>query len=159
MKNKFLIFLLAGSTLALVAATQNYSEAHASYDLYGNFYCGDKAQFEEDWYRFEVNNFGGAVDVDRSIEELNKGYVQHGGVVDELDKMAACLNDVHHIDPDSVAVFSDKAQEVLSYDMPRLMEIAPHLANYADVPEFGSTATMIMVSSVIGSIIIYKRFF
>lgn len=72
-----------------------------------------------------------------SIKELNELYVQPSDgwvTVDVVGRMAECLHEIG-IDPDSVATFNPKAKEVLSYDMEKLMVVAPGLAKYVTLSE------------------------
>ena len=135
------------------------NEAHAEYDGFGNYFCWSYKTYAEDEYWSKVTGFNSGVEHSSgSIEKLNEVYVKEGSGVDDMGKMAVCLKEEHNVDPDSVIMFSDKGQEVLSYDMEKLMEIAPGVAKYATVPEFEEIAMMVLVSGIIGIVVMSRKF-
>jgi hypothetical protein len=72
-------------------------------------------------------------------------------------EMAQCLSE-NNMNPDDIAKFSSKAQEMLSYDMISLTHLSPELVQYTTVPEFGPLAGMIAATSIIGVIMISRKF-
>ena len=168
MKGVF-VFAMTGLIIFSFLSFDDRNLAHAAeYDNFGNYVCPT----DRDWlpaytgseiakidYEDRVYAFNDGVESrSGSIEELNRLYIQPGSTVDDLNQMTTCLYETHHIDPDSVATFSDKAQAVLSYDMEKLVMTFPDLANYAEVPEFNSLASVTMIVSVLGAMLIHKRF-
>ncbi len=78
--------------------------------------------------------------------------------IEEIGKMADCLHDRYNVDPDDVIKFSDKAQKVLNYNFDKLMQIAPGIASYAEVPEFGSMTILIISISIVGAILFSRKY-
>lgn len=91
-----------------------------------------------------------------TIGELNKHFVG-GNTLNLTGKVSECLAVVHNVNPDKVAQFSSKTQEVFSYDMSRLMDVAPELVKYTTVPEYGELVGIIAGASLAG-LLIAKRF-
>jgi len=101
------------------------------------------AKFE---YIDEVHSIDNAVEFfTGTTSEINDKLFK--GDMKTIDEMARCLKEEFDVNPDSVAMFSDRTQDVLSYDIPRLMEVAPHLTDYATVPE-GIVAKGLLMGSI-----------
>ena len=165
MKSLF-VFAITGLVIFSSFSFDDRNLAHAykcpDYsDAWGPYTAADLAK--ED-YKGIVDSFNSDVESrSGSIEDLNKIYIvgndlDKDSFVDQLGQTAGCLYETHHINPDSVASFSDKAQAVLSYDMEKLIGVAPELADYATVPEFGSLVSVTMIVSVLGVILIHRKF-
>ena len=173
MKSIF-VFAITGLIIFSSLSFDNKNLAHADY---GDDFCPDKSdewgpitnrytaeylariQYENGVYSFNIDMESRLEHM--SIDEVNGIMVNPdtaSGSVEELDKMAKCLYEVYRIDPDSVEKFSDKGKAVLSYDMEKLIDTAPNLVKYAEVPEFGSLASVTMIISVLGVMLIHKRF-
>lgn len=176
MKSTF-VFTIAGLILLFSLSFGDKILAHAEsdpfggqggFDDFGVYHCPEVGwgpysakDLAMEEYASKVGGFNGGLETRPGfIEELNKDYVVEGKTVTELDQMVGCLHDVHGIDPDDVIKFSDKAQAILNYDYERLMEVAPNIANYAEVPEFPSTAILFITSTaLLASVLFSKRFY
>lgn len=143
--------------------------AYADFDYKtGEYFCNpDRLDLEKGYFAQIIHDINAAIkaypqisgDPNPPIGELNN-YILGGGWAKELNltgKISECLSVTHHIEPDTVAQFSSKTQEVLSYDMSRLMDVAPELVKYTTVTEYGELVGIIAVASLAG-LLIAKRF-
>ena len=127
----------------------------------GKYFCDTtNLAVEKRGYANEVENFNKLVDWDlkegRSIEEIN-GYVNQENF-DVVNQMAKCLYQEHDVDPDTVAKYSESAQEVLSHNLEKLYMVAPDLADVADVPFTGEPILDTMIAgSIVGSVALYAK--
>lgn len=159
MKGVF-VFAITGLIIFSSLSFDDRNLAHAEYDGFGNYFCGESKNLEEEIYWSKVTGFNRSVEErSGSIEDLNNGYMKEGGGVEDIGKMAECLKEEHNVEPDSVIMISDKGQEVLSYDMEKLFKIAPGLAKYATVPEFGSITMLVLISGMVGTIYFFRAKF
>ena len=121
----------------------------------GEYFCdATNLAVEKRGYTNFVDNYNAVVENDlrngETIEELNR-FVNEKNF-DEVNQMAKCLYEKHGVDPDTVAKFSESAQDVLSYNMEKLYMISPDLVDTADVPFTGDPITaLIMSGGVMGA--------
>lgn len=138
--------------------------AYADFDYKtGQYFCNpNRLDLEKGFFAQSIHDINAAISsyIERhpeaTIGELNKHFVG-GDTLNLTGKVAECLAVVHNVDPDKVAQFSSKTQEVFSYDMSRLMDVAPELVKYTTVPEYGELVGIIAGASLAG-LLIAKRF-
>ena len=136
---------------------------YADYGEGGKWFCNDlRPEFEKNDYKDLVRGFNNIAeqyftkDPKATMSEKGDYLISQG--LESIGQQAACIKDVHGIDPDSVAMFSPEVQEVFSYNMGKLIETAPTLVANATVPEFGSIVLLIMVISIIAVIVSTRKF-
>jgi hypothetical protein len=82
-------------------------------------------------------------------------------MLDDLGRTYHCLKD-NGINPDSVATMPSYLIIGLNLakeqNPEKFAEVAPNFSNYVPVPEFGSLAALMIVISVIGVIVISRKF-
>lgn len=83
------------------------------------------------------------------IEDMTQQFLSNPELIVEIGDRATCLKEVHHIEPDSVAMFNQNVQELISNNYEEVALISPNLVKYVTVPEFGSIAMLILVISII----------
>lgn len=91
-----------------------------------------------------------------SMSRLNEYVVGDGKDLNLTGKVAECLATVHNVNPDTVAQFSSKTQEVLMYDYSKLYQVAPELVKYTTVPEVDKIALLVAGLFIGGSILAFK---
>lgn len=127
----------------------------------GEYFCDTtNLAVEKRGYTDFVENYNAVVDArlsdGESIESINKFVTQEN--FNEVNQMAKCLYQEHGVDPDTVAKFSESAQDVLSYNLEKLYMIAPDLADTADVPFTGEPILDTMIAgSIAGSVALYAK--
>lgn len=135
---------------------------HADYGSGNKWFCNtDRPEFEKNDYESSVIGYNDITKIfvannqGKSLKGLGDHFIGEG--LERIGQKAACLKEVHGIEPDSVATFSPEVQEVFSANMDKLIETAPTLVNYATVPEFGSIAMLILIISIIGVMISTRK--
>ena len=147
-------------SLILLSST---SLVYADYRLDGSWFCNsERPEFEKADYKKSITSWN---DITSRYFESHPGmnmaekgnYLIYDGL-QRVGQKAACLKEVHGIEPDSVAMFSPEIQEVFKNNMDKLIETAPALVKYATVPEFGSIVMLIMIISIIAVIVSTRKF-
>lgn len=126
--------------------------AYADIGADGKWFCNPaRPDFEKADYSSVIYNFNQFSDnylrSNSGATMTEKGDYLIGNGLDEIGKRAACLKEVHGINPDSVAEFSPETQEVFIANIDKLIETSPTLVNYAKVPEIGNH-----LNEIIGSV-------
>jgi hypothetical protein len=139
------------TTLTSDSVNSNFAHAYKCPDESDAWGSHTPADIAKEDYEGRVAGFNDDIESrSGSIEELNKLFIQPDSrTVGDLNQMTSCLYETHHIDPDSVTTFSDKAKDVLSYDMEKLVMTFPELADYATVPE-GIGAKLLLMGAAGG---------
>lgn len=157
---KFRIILLA---VALVFPLILTDKAYADYNAtYGTYFCNSSdIAVEKSTYSYLVyqeNRYWDSQTPKDIAVNVLKG--ESSRMLDDLGKAYHCLK-TNGVDPNSVAVIPSYLVEGMNIakqqDPQRFAEVVPNFSDYVPVPEFGQSAAIIIVISVIGTIIISRK--
>ncbi len=136
--------------------------AYADTNSSGNYFCNtNNLDLEKQGYLAQVDKinknlqFYTAEFPSASPEEESKYLLADDQDLNLAGKMAECLA-TNNIQPDSIAQFGEMTQQIMSYDLPKLSQIAPELVKYSTVPEFGTAAALIFAGSL-GLMLFFRR--
>lgn len=134
--------------------------AYADVDVDGKWFCNyNRPDIDKMDYATHIRNlnenFNSYLNSNPGATLDDQSNYLIRSLLEKIGKEAACLKEVHGVNPDSVATLSPDIQSVLAQYPDRLHDVAPTLVKYATVPEFGnlvndlfsSTSSYIIVGS------------
>lgn len=152
-------------TILVISPTILTEKAFADFNATnGAYFCNTKdLAIEKSGYSYFIYQenrywFGERPeDIAATILKTNYG----SGMLNHLGQEYQCLKD-NGIDPDSVAQIPPYLLQGLNLvkeqNPEKFSQIAPDFSNYVPVPEFGTLAGMIAVISIMGVLIVSKKF-
>lgn len=134
--------------------------AQADYGFDGKWFCGTNEKMERADYEQHIAGVNAKLFAFNNLEPManleEQGNAIIGPYLENIGEKAKCLKENFGVEPDNVAKFSPKVLDAFENNMDKVIETAPTLVNYATVPEFGSIAMLILVTSIL-SIVIASR--
>ena len=122
----------------------------------GKWFCNSqRPEFEEKQYKDSLELYNKDAknyflrDPEATMNERGKHLIKLG--LESIGKQAACIKEVHGIEPDSVAIFSQDVREVFSWNMDLLNEKAPTLSHYANVTPDQNNGGCLIATATYGS--------
>ena len=149
----------------VIAPVMSTEKAFADFNATtGAYFCNTKdLKVEKSGYSYFIYQenrywFGERPeDIASTILKTNYGST----MLNNLGKAYQCLKD-NNIDPDSVEKIPSYLLQGLNLakeqDPVKFAQIAPDFNNYVPVPEFGTIAGMVVVISIIGTLLVSKKF-
>lgn len=152
-------------TILIISPLMLTEKAFADFNATnGAYFCNTKDMKVEkssySYFIYQENKYWfGERPEDIAATLLKTNYSSN--MLNNLGKVYHCLKD-NNIDPDSVekipSYLLDGLNLAKEQDPEKFAQIAPDFSNYVPVPEFGTLAGMIVAISIIGVLIVSRKF-